>query len=99
MVHNKGRGGNRGAGFTLCAKQRSQVTPEAEGDGEGKVADMFMFVDAGLLPPDAIVWFGSSRNFSVPGRYVIRSSGCLTTVPAPCGWNTIPGTTVTFTIK
>ena len=69
-----------------------------ERDG-ANVADMFMFVDAGLLPPDAIVWFGSSRNFSVPGRYVIRSSGCLTTVPAPCGWNTIPGTTVTFTIK
>ncbi|MCC7358681.1 MAG: hypothetical protein IT317_04360 [Anaerolineales bacterium] len=69
-----------------------------ERDG-ANVADMFMFVDAGLLPPDTVVWFGSSRNFSVPGRYVIRSSGCLTTVPAPCSWNTRPGTTVTFTIK
>jgi hypothetical protein len=69
-----------------------------ERDG-ANVADMFMFVDAGLLAPDSLVWFGSSRTFSTPGRYVVRSSGCLTTVPAPCGWNTIPGTTVTFVIK
>lgn len=63
------------------------------------VADMFMFVDAGLLPPDTGVWFGASRNFTVPGRYVVKSSGCLTTVPAPCGWNTMIGTTVNFVIK
>ncbi len=63
------------------------------------VANMFMFVDAGLLPPDTGVRFGASRNFTTPGRYVIRSSGCLTTVNAPCGWSTMTGTTVTFVIK
>lgn len=63
------------------------------------IADMFMFVDAGYLPPDAGVWFGASRNFTVPGRYVIRSSGCLSTTPVPCGWNTMAGTMVIFTIQ
>ena len=60
---------------------------------------MFMSVDAGYLPPDTGVWFGASRNFTVPGRYVIRSSGCLTTAAVPCGWNTMTGTTVVFTIQ
>jgi hypothetical protein len=69
-----------------------------ERDG-ANVADMFMFVDAGLLAPDTGVWFGASRRFTTPGRYVVRSSGCLTTVPAPCAWNTMEGTTVTFTIQ
>lgn len=64
------------------------------------VADMFMFVDAGWLPPDGGASFGASRNFTSPGRYVIRSSGCLTLDPGiPCGWNTMGGTTVTFTIQ
>lgn len=63
------------------------------------VADMFMFVDAGYLPPDAIARFGASRNFSSPGRYVIRSSGCMTISEAPCGWTTMAGTVVTFVIK
>ena len=38
VVETKGRDANRGANFTLFAKQRSQLTPEVEGDGEGKVA-------------------------------------------------------------
>ena len=38
VVETKGRDANRGANFTLFAKQRSQVPPEAQGDGEGKVA-------------------------------------------------------------
>jgi len=63
------------------------------------VANMFMFVDAGFLPPDAAVQFGASRNFTDPGRYVIRSSGCMTTTGAPCAWATMAGTTVTFTIQ
>lgn len=63
------------------------------------IADLFMFVDAGYLPPDAGAWFGASRNFTVPGRYVIRSSGCLSTTPVPCGWNTMAGTMVVFTIQ
>ena len=68
-----------------------------EKDG-ANVPNMFMFVDAGLLDADIIVRFGASRNFTAPGRYVIRSSGCMTTVPAPCGWQTMAGTTVTFVI-
>lgn len=63
------------------------------------LADMFMFVDAGYLPPDTGVWFGASRNFTTPGRYIIRSSGCLSTALVPCGWNTMEGTTVIFTIQ
>jgi hypothetical protein len=69
-----------------------------ERDG-ANVADMFMFVDAGYLVPGRIVWFGSSRNFTVPGRYVIRSSGCMATSAVPCGWTTMAGTAVTFVIK
>jgi hypothetical protein len=60
---------------------------------------MFMFVDAGYLLPDSVVWFGASRNFTVPGRHVIRSSGCMATSAAPCGWTTMAGTVVTFVIK
>ena len=63
------------------------------------IADMFMFVDAGYLPPESIVWFGASRNFTAPGRYVIRSSGCMAVTAAPCGWTTMAGTAVTFVIK
>jgi hypothetical protein len=63
------------------------------------VANMFMFVDAGYLPPDTIVRFGASRNFTSPGRYVIRSSSCMTISEAPCGWTTMAGTVVTFVIK
>ncbi len=63
------------------------------------VPEMFMFVDAGFMPPDAVAQFGASRNFTTPGNYVIRSSGCMATTPVPCGWNNLPGTTVNFTIQ
>jgi type IV pilus assembly protein PilN len=38
VVETKGRDANRGAEFTLFAKQRSLTPPDAEADGEGKVA-------------------------------------------------------------
>jgi type IV pilus assembly protein PilN len=38
VVETKGRDATRGAEFTLFAKQRSQTTPDAEADDEGKVA-------------------------------------------------------------
>ena len=60
---------------------------------------MFMFVDAGWLPPGFIVQFGGSRNFTEPGRYVIRSSGCMLTTSNQCAWTTMGGTTVTFVIQ
>jgi hypothetical protein len=63
------------------------------------IADMFMFVDAGWLAPGSIVGFGASRNFSVPGRYVIRSSGCYTDGSVVCGWTNFAGTVVTFVIE
>jgi hypothetical protein len=63
------------------------------------IADMFMFVDAGWLEPGSVVRFGTSRNFSVPGRYVIRSSGCYTDGSVPCGWANFAGTIVTFVIE
>ena len=85
-----------GADTPLTLFEKYGLSVERDG---ANVPEMFMFVDAGLLAPDSLVWFGASRNFNIPGRYVVRSSGCLTTVPAPCGWNTIPGTTVTFIIK
>ncbi len=69
-----------------------------EKDG-ANIANMFMFVDAGFLEPGTLVRFGASRNFTSPGRYVIRSNGCMTTSEAPCGWTTMSGTVVTFVIK
>jgi hypothetical protein len=63
------------------------------------VPDMFMFVDAGWLEPGSIVWFGASRNFTVPGRYTIRSSGCFTISDAPCGWANFAGDIITFVIQ
>jgi hypothetical protein len=82
--------------WTLFVKYGLSV----ERDGVN-VADMFMFVDAGWLPPDSGVEFGASRNFAVPGRYVIRSSGCLinSDTQIQCLWSTMTGTTVTFTIQ
>jgi hypothetical protein len=67
---------------------------------DGANADsMFMFVDAGWLPPGFTVGFGGSRNFTEPGRYVIRSSGCMLVTGAQCAWTTMAGTTVTFVIQ
>jgi hypothetical protein len=63
------------------------------------IADMFMFVDAGWLAPGSFVGFGASRNFSVPGRYTIRSSGCYTDGSVVCGWTNFAGTVVTFVIQ
>jgi hypothetical protein len=71
-----------------------------EKDG-ANVANLFMFVDAGWLQPGSVVGFGASRNFSQPGAYVIRSSGCITTDPnsISCVWATIAGDVVTFVIQ
>ncbi len=69
-----------------------------ERDG-ANVDSMFMFVDAGWLPPGFTVGFGGSRNFTEPGRYVIRSSGCMLVSEAQCAWTTMAGTTVTFVIQ
>jgi len=71
-----------------------------ERDG-ANVAGQFMFVDAGWLQPGTVVGFGASRNFSQPGLYVIRSSGCLTTdaKSSGCVWSTIAGDVVTFRIE
>jgi hypothetical protein len=67
---------------------------------DGVNADsMFMFVDAGWLPPGVVVRFGGSRNFTEPGRYVIRSSGCMLVTGSQCAWTTMAGTTVTFVIQ
>ena len=64
-------------------------------------ANLFMFVDAGWLQPGTLVGFGASRNFSQPGAYVVRSSGCLTTdtQSKDCRWVTIAGDVVSFTIR
>lgn len=82
--------------WTLFVKYGLSV----ERDG-ANIADMFMFVDAGWLAPDTGVQFGASRNFATPGRYVIRSSGCLinSDTQVQCIWSTMTGTTVTFTIQ
>jgi hypothetical protein len=71
-----------------------------EKDG-ANAPSMFMFVDAGWLQPGEVVGFGASRNFSLPGTYVIRSSGCLTTdlKSKDCTWATIAGDVVTFTVQ
>jgi hypothetical protein len=71
-----------------------------ERDG-ANVPDMFMFVDAGWAKPGQTYVFGTSRGFNVPGKYVIRSSGCMTTSddPGTCTWTTVAGMTVTFVIQ
>jgi hypothetical protein len=71
-----------------------------EKDGHN-VAEAFMFADAGWLQPGTVVGLGASRNFNQPGVYVIRSSGCLTTdtQSKDCGWATLAGDVVTFTIQ
>ena len=63
------------------------------------IPEMFMFVDAGWLPPGITVQFGGSKNFAAPGRYIVRSSGCMLVTAFPCGWTTMGGTTVTFVIQ
>ena len=63
------------------------------------ISKMFMFVDAGWLEPGRIVSFGASRNFTEPGRYVIRSSGCYTDGSTDCGWSTFAGSVVNFVIQ
>ncbi|MBI3177970.1 MAG: hypothetical protein HYZ35_08255 [Chloroflexi bacterium] len=70
-----------------------------ERDG-ANVADMYMMVDAGWLPPGVAVGFGGSKNFQQPGRYVVRSSGCMyVDGMSSCQWTTMAGTTVNFTIQ
>jgi len=66
-------------------------------------ADMYMTTDAGWLPPDSQARFGTSRTFSQPGHYVIRTNGCLFTqenyASGECTWWTLNGTVVTFDIR
>jgi hypothetical protein len=64
-------------------------------------ADMYMTVDAGWLPPGSQARMGTSRNFNQPGRYVIRTNGCLLTEASypNCTWWTVNGTIVTFDIQ
>jgi hypothetical protein len=71
-----------------------------EKDG-ANMAKLFMFVDAGWLQPGSVVGFGASRNFSQPGTYVIRSSGCMTIDQNSnnCAWTIMPGDVVTFVIQ
>ncbi len=73
-----------------------------EEDG-ANAADMYMTADAGWLPPGARARFGTSRTFSQPGHYVIRTNGCLFTqenyASGECTWWTLNGTVVTFNIR
>src|SRR5574341_495887 len=73
-----------------------------EKDG-ANAADMYMTADAGWLPPGARARFGTSRTFSQPGHYVVRTNGCLFTqenyASGECTWWTLNGTVVTFDIR
>ncbi len=71
-----------------------------EKDG-ANAADMYMTVDAGWLPPGSAARFGTSRTFSQPGRYTIRTNGCLITEASypNCTWWTVNGTIATFDIR
>jgi hypothetical protein len=66
-------------------------------------ADMYMTADAGWLPPASAARFGTSRTFSAPGQYVVRTNGCLFTLAnyltGVCTWWTLNGTVVTFDIQ
>ena len=71
-----------------------------EKDG-ANVADMFMTVGFGWLDPGQQASLGTSRKFSAPGHYVIRSSGCLITADTvgDCSWSTVSGSVITFDIQ
>ncbi len=71
-----------------------------EKDG-ANVADMYMTVDSGWLYPGDAARMGTSRNFSQPGHYVIRTNGCYVTKETlpNCVWGIVDGTVVTFDIQ
>ena len=63
--------------------------------------DMYMTVDAGWLPPGSQARMGTSRSFTQPGHYVVRTNGCLLTEASypQCTWWTVNGTIVSFDIQ
>jgi len=71
-----------------------------EKDGANQ-ADMYMTVVSGWLDPGHYAIEGTSRNFSQPGTYVIRTNGCYVTRETypNCTWGTVNGTIVTFVIQ
>jgi hypothetical protein len=71
-----------------------------EKDG-ANVADMYMTVVSGWLNPGEYALLGTSRNFTQPGHYVIRTNGCYVTRETypQCNWGTVDGTIVTFDIQ
>lgn len=71
-----------------------------EKDG-ANAADMYMTVDSGWLEPGGAAYMGTSRRFSQPGHYIIRTNGCLITQASypNCTWWTVNGTVVTFDIR
>jgi len=71
-----------------------------EKDG-ANVADAYMTVVSGWLNPGEYALLGTSRNFSQPGHYVVRTNGCYVTRETypNCTWGTVDGTIVTFDIQ
>jgi hypothetical protein len=71
-----------------------------EKDG-ANAANMYMTVVSGWLNPGEYALLGTSRNFSQPGHYVIRTNGCFVTQATypNCTWGTVDGTVVTFDIQ
>jgi hypothetical protein len=71
-----------------------------EKDGANQ-ANMYMTVVSGWLNPGEYALEGTSRNFSQPGTYVIRTNGCYVTRETypQCTWGTVNGTIVTFVIQ
>lgn len=71
-----------------------------EKDG-ANAADMYMTVVSGWLYPGEYALLGTSRNFTQPGHYVIRTNGCYVTLETypHCNWGTVNGTVVTFDIQ
>jgi hypothetical protein len=71
-----------------------------EKDG-ANAADMYMTVVSGWLNPGEYALLGTSRNFTQPGHYVIRTSGCYVTRETypNCTWGTVNGTIVTFDLQ
>jgi hypothetical protein len=71
-----------------------------EKDG-ANAANMYMTVDSGWLNPGEYALMGTSRNFTQPGHYIIRTNGCYVTQETypNCTWGTVNGTIVTFDIQ
>lgn len=67
-----------------------------EKDGQN-LAEAYMRGGSGRLERGSI-GYNTSYNFTQPGRYVVRVSGCVGD-PAACTWTTFPGTTVVFEIR